>query len=420
MPAPDVLRSLPEALPDLEAVYRDLHAHPELAYTEHRTAGIVAARLRGDGFAVTEGIGVTGVVGVLRNGDGPTVMLRADMDALPVEEKTGLDYASTATVTDGTGEVVPVMHACGHDVHVTCLLGAAQLMAASAELWSGTLVAVFQPAEEGRGGARSMIADGLFELTGRPDIVLGQHVFPFAAGSVGYRAGPFMAASDGFDVRLYGRGAHGSQPQTGVDPVVLAASTVMRLQTIVAREVAASEQAVLTVGALNAGAKANIIADHADLSLSVRSFDRKVSARMVASVRRIIEAECTASGSPRPPEFAELFGFTPTVNDPAATRRVAAGLRALLGEDAVTEIPPLMGSEDFGEFGEVAGAPSVFWALGGASPEAYAAALKAGTVDEEIPSNHSPLFAPVVRPTLTTGVCALVGAAMEWLREDHG
>ncbi|GAA3980240.1 amidohydrolase [Actinomadura viridis] len=419
MPTVDVLRSLPEALPDLEAVYRDLHAHPELAYTEHRTAGIVAGRLRRDGFEVTEGIGVTGVVGVLRNGAGPTVVLRADMDALPVEEKTGLGYASTATTTDETGEVVPLMHACGHDVHVTCLLGAAHLMAASAGLWSGTLVALFQPAEEGRGGAQRMIADGLFDVTGKPDIVLGQHVFPYPAGTVGYRPGPFLAASDGFDVRLYGRGAHGSRPESGVDPVVLAASAVMRLQTIVAREVAANEQAVLTVGALHAGTKANIIADHADLSLSVRSFDRKVSARMVASVRRIIEAECAASGSPRPPEFAELFGFTPTVNDPVATERVAGGLRALLGEDAVSAIPPIMGSEDFGEFGEVSGAPSVFWALGGADPGAYAAALEAGTVDQEIPSNHSPLFAPVVRPTLTTGVSALVAAGMEWLGDGR-
>ncbi|MEU9872855.1 amidohydrolase [Actinomadura sp. NPDC048021] len=420
MPTPDVLRSLSEAMPDLEAVYRDLHAHPELAYAEHRTAAIVAARLQMDGFAVTDGIGATGVVGVLRNGEGPAVMLRADMDALPVKEQTGLDYASTATATEDTGEIVPLMHACGHDVHVTCLLGAARLMAASAGLWSGTLIAVFQPAEEGRGGAQRMLADGLFEITGKPDVVLGQHVFPHAAGTVGYRSGPFLAASDGFDVRLYGRGAHGSRPQSGVDPVVLAASTVMRLQTIVSREVAADEQAVLTVGALRAGAKANIIADHADLSLSIRSFDREVSARMVSSVRRIIEAECAASGSPRPPRFDELARFSPTVNDPVATERVAGALRALLGDDAATEIAPIMGSEDFGEFGEAASAPSVFWSLGGTDPEAYATALKAGTVDEDIPSNHSPLFAPIVQPTLTTGVSALVAAAMEWLGTSHG
>ncbi|MEU4234010.1 amidohydrolase [Nonomuraea sp. NPDC026600] len=411
----DVLTSLPEIVPGLEDLYRDLHAHPELAYTEHRTAAIVAGRLRECGFTVTEHVGVTGVVGLLRNGDGPTVMLRADMDALPVEEKTGLDYASTATTTGEMGEIVPLMHACGHDMHVTCLLGAAHLMSSSREHWSGTLVALFQPAEEGRGGAKRMIAERLFELTGKPDVVLGQHVFPFLAGTIGYRAGPILAASDGYEVRLFGRGAHGSRPEAGVDPVVLAASVVMRLQTIVSREVAAHEQAVLTVGAINAGTAANIISDHADLKLSVRTFDREVSARVLSSVRRVIEAECVASGSPKPPEFAELFGFTPTVNDEAATERVVRGLRARLGADAVREIAPIMGSEDFGEFGAAAGAPYVFWALGGADLQAYAAAEAAGVLEEEIPSNHSPLFAPVIQPTLGTGVIALVTASLQWL-----
>lgn len=415
MPAKGVLEPLPEIMPGLEELYRDLHAHPELAFTEYRTAGIVADSLRNDGFTVTEHVGVTGVVGVLRNGDGPTVMMRADMDALPVEEKTGLDYASTATATSDTGETVPLMHACGHDMHVACLLGAATLLARSREQWSGTLIALFQPAEEGRGGAKRMIADGLFELTGRPDIILGQHVFPFPAGTIGYRSGPILAASDGYDVRLFGRGAHGSRPETGVDPVLLAASVVMRLQTIVAREVAANEQAVLTVGALHAGTAANIIDDHADLKLSFRTFDRDVSARIRSSVRRIIEAECVASGSPKPPEFVELFGFTVTVNDKAATERVVRGLRSQLGNEAVVEIPPIMGSEDFGDFGEAADAPYVFWALGGADPEDHAAAEAAGATEEEIPSNHSPLFAPVIQPTLNTGTTALVTAALEWL-----
>ncbi|HSA50920.1 MAG TPA: M20/M25/M40 family metallo-hydrolase, partial [Yinghuangia sp.] len=230
----------------------------------------------------------------------------------------------------------------------------------------------------------------------------------------------FMAASDAFDVRLFGRGAHGTRPETGVDPVVLAASVVMRLQTVVAREVAATEQAVLTVGALHVGTMANIIADHADLKLSVRTFDKAVGSRVLTSVRRIIDAECAASGSPKPAEYVELFGFTPTVNDEAATERVAGALRAQLGADAVTEIAPIMGSEDFGEFGEASGAPYVFWALGGADPEAHAAAAAAGTLEDDIPSNHSPLFAPVVQPTLTTGVTALVAAATEWLGGHRG
>ena len=352
---------------------------------------------------------------MLRNGDGPRVMLRADMDALPVAEKTGLAYASTVTATTESGEIVPVMHACGHDVHVSCLLGAANLLAGSRRSWSGTVVAVFQPAEEGRGGARRMLDDNLLDLTGLPSVVLGQHVFPYPAGTIGYRTGPFLAASDGYDIRLFGRGAHGSRPESGVDPVVLASAVVMRLQTIVAREVAANEQAVLTVGALHAGTAPNIIADHADLKLSVRTYDREVSARVLASVRRVVEAECAASGSPKPPEFVELFRFTPTINDPAATEIAMAALRAELGPESVREVPPMMGSEDFGEFGDAAGAPSVFWALGCVDPAEYAAAEAAGRLDELIPSNHSPLFAPVIQPTIGTGIRALVAAATAWL-----
>jgi hippurate hydrolase len=406
---------LEQVLPEIEDLYRDLHANPELAYAEHRTAGIVAARLRADGYAVTEGVGVTGVVGVLRNGPGPVVMLRADMDALPVEEQTGLDYASTATDTTESGDTVPLMHACGHDVHVSCLLGAATLLAGARAEWSGTLAMVFQPAEEGRGGAKRMLDDALLEITGIPTVVLGQHVFPLPAGTIGYCTGPILAASDGYDVRLFGRGAHGSRPEAGIDPVVLAAAVVMRLQTVVSREVAAADRAVLTVGALNAGTAPNIIAEHADLKLSVRSFDSTVSERVLASVRRIIEGECLASGSPKPPEFVPLYGFTPTINDAAATHRAMDGIRSRLGIGAVHEIAPMMGSEDFGEFGRAAGAPAVFWALGGTDPAEYAAAHAAGTVEDTIPSNHSPQFAPVLQPTLRTGVAALVGAAAAWL-----
>ncbi|QBJ95892.1 amidohydrolase [Rhodococcus sp. ABRD24] len=413
-----MLDSLPGTMPTLEDIYRDLHAHPEFAYSEHRTAGIVAESLRKAGYEVTEGIGVTGVVGVLRNGDGPTVMLRADMDALPVEEKTGLDYASTATMIDETGQAVPLMHACGHDVHVTCLLGAAQQLATSTDLWSGTLVALFQPAEEGRGGALRMIEDDVFGIVGNPDVVLGQHVLPYAAGTVGYRAGAMLAAADSFEARVFGRGAHGSRPETGIDPIVMAASIVMKLQTIVSREVAANEQVVLTVGALHAGTKANIIPDHADLKLSIRTYDRGVTERVEAAVRRVIEAECISAGSPRPPEITELSRFDATVNDPRATDRVVQALKSELGDDQVVEIDPIMISEDVGEFGKAAGAPSVYWALGCVDPKTYAEALAEGKIEEQIPSNHSPLFAPAVQPTLTTGVTALVTAAAAWLSAD--
>src|SRR4051812_3758557 len=253
---------------DLEALYRDLHAHPELAFTEHRTAGIVAERLTELGVdEVHTGIATTGVVGVLRNGDGPTVLLRADMDALPVREQTGLPWASTQTVTDEAGNAIPLMHACGHDIHITCLLGAVEALAASRSDWSGTLVALFQPAEEHGGGAQVMVDDDLYEKVPVPDVVLGQHVLPLPAGMVGAHPGPAMAAVDTMEVTLHGRGGHGSQPHTTVDPVIMAAATVMRLQTVVSREIAPQDTAVVTVGTLHAGTKNNIIAAEATLGI---------------------------------------------------------------------------------------------------------------------------------------------------------
>src|SRR5580658_404196 len=239
-------------LADLTDIYRDLHAHPELAFAEHRTAGIVAARLRDLGYQTTTGVGGTGVVGLLANGAGPTVLLRADMDGLPVLERTGLEYASADHGISAEGKEVPVMHACGHDAHVTCLLGAAAELAADAGSWSGTLLLVFQPAEEVGEGARAMIDDGLFDRFAAPGVVLGQHVSPIPAGLLGLRAGPAFAGSDPLRVVLHGRGAHGSQPETSVDPVVMAAATVLRLQTIVSRELAPADHAVVTVGALRA------------------------------------------------------------------------------------------------------------------------------------------------------------------------
>jgi hippurate hydrolase len=405
-------------LADLAELYEDLHAHPELAFQETRTAGIAAGRLRDLGYETTTGVGGTGVVGVLRNGPGPVALLRADMDALPVRERTGLSYASAARTTDAEGREVPVMHACGHDVHVTCLLGAAAALARDRSGWQGTLLLVFQPAEEAGRGARAMIDDGLFERFGRPAVVLGQHVAPLPAGVLALRPGAAFAASDALRVVLHGRGGHGSRPETSVDPVVMAAATVMRLQGIAAREVAASETAVVTVGSLRAGAKENIIPDHAELLLSVRTFDAAVRERVLAAIERIVRAEAAASGAPQAPEITVVESFPAVVNDPEACAFTTRGFDTDLGPGLVYDPGPITGSEDVGHFATAAGAPCVYWLLGGADPSAFEGATGFADIERivrELPSNHSPLFAPVIEPTLETGVAALVSAARTWL-----
>jgi hippurate hydrolase len=412
-----VLAGLPGLRADLAELYRDLHAHPELSFAEVRTAGEVAKRLTSLGLDATPGVGGTGVVCVLRNGTGPTVLLRADMDALPVAERTGLPYASTARGTDRDGNDVPVMHACGHDMHVTCLLGALDLLAAARTSWTGTVLAVFQPAEELGGGADAMVDDGLFERFGTPDVVLGQHVAPMPAGMAGAHPGPAFAGSDSLLVRLFGRGGHGSRPETTIDPVVMAAATVLRLQTVVAREVAGGDTAVVTVGSLHAGSKDNIIPDEAELRLNIRSYTPQVRDRVLAAVHRVIRAEAVASGAEREPLIAVTDSFPVLVNDVAATERTAAALRAALGADLVVDPGAVTGSEDFGVFATRAGVPGCYWLFGGVDPAAFMAAAQAGTRDRDIPSNHSPLFAPLVEPTIDTGVTALVGAALEWLGE---
>ncbi|HEV7811908.1 MAG TPA: amidohydrolase [Leifsonia sp.] len=400
---------------DLDALYRDLHSHPELSFQEHRTAGLVAEHLRDLGLEVTTGIGRTGVVGVLANGDGPTVLLRADMDALPVLEDTGLAWASTQTATDDTGKVVPVMHACGHDIHITCLIGAVERLVAERGEWGGTLVALFQPAEEHGGGAQVMVEDGLYEKVPRPDVVLGQHVTPLPAGMLGAHPGAAMAAVDTMEVTMHGRGGHGSRPETTIDPVVMAAATVMRLQTVVSREVAPQDTSVVTVGSLHAGTANNIIAAEAKLGISVRSFNEEVRARVLSGVERIVAAEAAASGATEPPtvEYGEQYPVT--VNDPEATARLTAVFAAEFGEDALFDPGALSGSEDVGNLATAAGVPLVYWILGGADAQKFAAAATAGTLETDIPSNHSPHFAPLAQPTIDTGVRALVVAAREWL-----
>ena len=401
-------------LPELERVYIDIHAQPELSMQETRTARIAADRLRDAGYEVTDGIGQTGVVGLLRNGEGPTVMIRADMDALPVREQTGLPYASTQTATDSAGKTVPVMHACGHDMHVTWLIGAAALLAETRDAWKGTLMPVFQPAEETGTGAQAMVDAGLLTRFPKPDVVLGQHVMVGPAGSVGSRAGVITSAADSLQIRMFGRGAHGSMPQASIDPVVMAAATVLRLQTIVSREIAAADAAVVTVGSLQAGDKENVIPDEAVIKLNVRTFNEDVRTRVLAAITRIANAEAAASGAPQPPEITSLGRYSLVTNDPDATQRVVDAFRKHFGSERIREVKPTSASEDFGVFGAAWQTPSVFWFVGGTDPGKYAEAKQAGRI-REIPTNHHPAFAPVLHPTLETGIATMVVASHAWL-----
>lgn len=409
-----ILANLGALLPDLKTIYTDIHAHPELSMQETRTANIAAEKLRALGYEVTTGIGKTGVVGLLRNGNGPTVMLRADMDALPVKEATGLPYASNVTATDAAGKVVPVMHACGHDMHVTWLIGAATLLAQARDAWHGTVMAVFQPAEETAAGAQAMIDDGLFKRFAKPDVVLGQHVMVGSAGVLGWRSGVITSAGDSFQIRLFGRGAHGSMPQASIDPVVMAAATVLRLQTIVSREIAPTDAAVVTIGALQAGTKENVIPDEAVIKLNVRTFDEGVRKRVLAAIQRIVNAEAAASGAPNSPEITTLDRYPLVRNDAEATKRVVESFQKHFPADRVHETKPTSASEDFGSFGAQWHTPSVFWFVGGTDPATYEQAQKAGRMNE-IPTNHNPRFAPVIHSTLETGVEAMVVAAQAWL-----
>ena len=415
--ANNVLAGLSAILPELETLYKDVHAHPELSMQEERTAKIAASHLTGSGFEVTTGVGKTGVIGVLKNGDGPTIMLRADMDALPIRETTGLDYASKVIATDAEGNSVPVAHSCGHDMHVAWLIGVSTLFARQRDGWRGTLIALFQPGEETAQGARAMIDDGLRERFPKPEVVLGQHVMVGPSGSVAGSAGPITSAADSLQIRLFGRGAHGSMPQASIDPVVMAAATVMRLQTIVSRETAASDSAVVTVGVLQAGTKENVIPDEAIIKLNVRTFDETVRKHVLDAIARIAKAEAAASGAPREPEITPLDRYPLNVNNKEASDRVAAALRAYFGADRVRHTGPAPASEDFGCFGTAWDVPSVYWFVGGTDPKLYAKAKAEGRINE-LPVNHNPAFAPVIHPTLETGVEAMSVAALAWIAHE--
>jgi hippurate hydrolase len=413
---PHVLATLAQTALWQEELYRLLHAHPELSMQEHATAALAAERLRGWGYKVLEHVGGTGVVGVLCNGEGQVALMRADMDALPVKEDTGLPYASQATGVDENGDVVPVMHACGHDVHVTCLLGAAELLAAHRDAWRGTFIALFQPAEEYISGAGAMLADGLAQRIPRPDVALAQHVLTLPAGSIGLRAGPILAGGDSLRVTVFGRSAHASTPHLSVDPVVLAAHIVIRLQTVVARETRPGEFAVLTIGSLVAGSAGNIIPDSATLLVDVRAYDADVRARLLAAITRIVRAECAASGAPREP-LIESYGYCgPVVNDEQTAATVTAAFADHFGHRLV-EIGPQTAGEDFGVLADGLGARCLYWIVGGTDPQLCARAAASGR-HEDIPSLHSPHFAPLIQPTLTAGTEAIVVATLAFLSAD--
>jgi hippurate hydrolase len=398
----------------LETIYKDIHANPELSMQEQRTARIAADWLRQQGYEVSEKIGGTGVVGLLRNGEGATVLLRADMDALPMKENTGLAYASTKTGKDpSSGVDTAIAHSCGHDMHVTWLMGVTQILAQNRDKWHGTVLAVFQPAEETGEGARAMVTDGIVKRFPKPAITLAQHVMALPAGRISIRTGPVLSMSDSWEVKLFGRGGHGSGPEFTVDPVVMAASTVMRLQTVVSREISMMDRAVVTVGALQAGSSANIIPDESLLRLNVRTFDESVRDTVLLAIKRIVNAEATASQAPRPPSFTVLGEFPLTSNDDAATGTVTAALKSRFGGD-VLQGNPASASEDFSVFARTWHAPLVFWFVGGTDPQKYAEAEQAGRLNE-LPSNHSPQFAPVLNPTLRVGIEAMLTAAQPWL-----
>ncbi|HKS30060.1 MAG TPA: M20 family metallopeptidase [Pyrinomonadaceae bacterium] len=410
-----VLAGLREISAWQERLYKDIHAHPELSFQETRTAGLAAMKLKELGYEVLEGVGRTGVVGLLSNGDGPAVLARADMDALPVKENTGLPYASTLTATDDAGDTVSVSHACGHDAHVTCLLGAAELLAGARQSWNGTFIALFQPAEEVAGGAKAMMEDGLRDRIPKPDVAFSQHVLAYPAGTIGTQAGPVLSAGDSIRITLYGKGAHGSMPHNGVDPVVLAALVVLRLQTIVSRETKPGEFAVLTVGSSVAGSKSNIIADRAQLLVNLRTYDMAVRQRMIDSIERMVRAECEASGSPRPPEFEYYDQYPLTENDPEVTEKIASAFRSHFGSETIFDLGRVTASEDFSHAPDALGTPYTYWGVGCIDPQKYEQALKSGRVSQDIPVNHSEFFAPVIEPTLSIGTQALVVAALTYL-----
>ena len=398
-------KEVDQVYPQAHDLYVDLHEHPELSARETQTAAKLAARLRSAGYEVTEHVGGTGVVALLKNGAGPTIMLRTELDALPVEEQTGLPYASKVHMKDDAGRDVSVMHACGHDLHMAALLGTAEIMAASRNTWHGTLLLIGQPAEETIHGADAMIRDGLFTRFPKPDVAVALHVGnTFPAGLVAITPGIYNTNADSVRITIYGKSGHGAMPNTAVDPIVIAARTILSLQTIVSREIRPGEMAVVTVGYIHAGTKNNIIPDQAEMGLTVRTFKADVRKQILAAITRIANAEAASANAPRAP-LVERYESTDLVyNNPELAERLRAPLEAALGKKNVVTSEPIAPSEDF-SFYIQQGVPSFYFSLGGADPQKFADAKAGG---KPLPSNHSPLFAPDVDPALRTGILAEV------------
>jgi amidohydrolase len=403
--------------PQSEALYFDLHRNPELSRHEQQTAAKLATGLRGLGYTVTTGVGGTGVVGILKNGDGPAVMLRTELDALPVEEKTGLPYASTVRTKDDKGKDVGVMHACGHDIHMASWMGTARIMASTRTRWRGTLMLIGQPAEEEGAGAKAMLADGLFTRFARPDYALAVHDDArYPAGIIGFHAGPILSHVNSVKITIFGRGGHGARPESTVDPIVIAARTVLALQTIVSRETSPFDPAVVTVGSIHGGTRANIIPGEVTLELSVRALSDDVRQHLLKSIERITKAEAAAAGAPQEPLIEVSEGGYALVNDAALTQRVAAALLGELGAQRVRDTPPEMASEDFSAF-QRAGVPTLMLRIGAVEQTKYDASLKSG---DSLPSLHSALFAPDRGPTIKAAVAAEVIALRELMPPNAG
>lgn len=412
-----VARRLEAEYPSLEAIYQNLHAHPELSFMEVKTAALVAGELRALGFTVTEKVGNTGVVGVLTNGTGPTLLVRADMDGLPIKESTGVPYASSDVVKDLSGKDQPAMHGCAHDAHVTGFIGTARVLVALRDQWAGTLVMVAQPAEEIAAGARAMLADGLYTRFPRPHQAIALHVTSMLpAGVIGHGEGPFLASVNSMDILVRGVGGHGSAPHTTRDPIVLASQIVLALQTIVSREIKPGTTAVVTVGTIRGGLKRNIISDEVKLELTLRAFDDSVMSHLVASIRRMCQGLAQAAGLPD--DRLPVITLTPesvpvTSNDPALARRLAATFNEWLGADRVKLQEPITGGEDFSEFGRSGPpVPICMWWVGATDPARITASERSGV---PIPSNHSATFAPVPGPTLRACVTSLSAAVLDLL-----
>lgn len=417
-PAMQLLRAHAPNTSSFEGLYKYFHANPELSFMEKNTASTIASHAALSSFRVQTSIGGHGLACILENGPGPKVLLRADMDALPVLEKTGLEYASTAKMVDSADSIEkPVMHACGHDMHVTCLLAAAKWLSSEdvSKKWAGTLILVFQPNEERAGGAQAMVDDGLYEKIPIPDVVLGQHVMPLRTGKVGVRTGTMMAAADSFKVTLYGRGGHGSMPHLCVDPVLLAANVVVRLQGIVSREVDPQDFAVVTVGSLQAGQTENIIAEEATLRINVRTQTTATRELVLKAITRVVEKECEASGCEKKPLVEETTRFPITPNDEDATLKLSANFKDAFGEDFIPDLVPSNASEDVSILASSVGRPCCFWFFGGVDANKWDKAARDGRIAQDIPTNHSAYFAPVIQPTLRIGTEALCAAALTFL-----